>query len=104
MLYGGSLRPEVIRIVYVAAQTSRGQTGPHIVVSEGYRKIRDTRDLHQELRAFDISLNTLPGDFEERERRGTEWAERMKAELGPDYTVIVHGGGHNLHIHVELDP
>lgn len=106
VLYGGHFRPEVARIVYVAAQVAPDQV-TEIVVSEAHRNIRDTRDLHEEGRAFDFSLN-VEGlghlAFEDRRAIGQEWAMRMSANLGPDYTVIVHGEGANLHIHAELDP
>lgn len=103
VMYGAHFRPEMALIYYHAAQTA--PTGlKTMVVSEGYRKIRDTRDLHQELRGIDLSLNTIEGDEAERRSQGTFWATRLQEALGPDYTVIVHGAGRNLHIHIELDP
>lgn len=30
--------------------------------------------------------------------------ERIKAACGPDYDVILHGQGANIHYHVEFDP
>ncbi len=103
VLYAGHFRPELACIIYHAAQTAPHEVSA-IIVSEGWRKIRDSRDLHEELRAFDLSLNVISGDFGERRQVATSWADRMRKRLGEDYEIIVHGKDANLHIHVELDP
>ena len=92
------------RVLHAAGTTAHG-SWPEFVVSEGWRpKVRPTRDLHTEGRAWDLSLNHVPGVELERRMAGEAWADRMRKALGPDYQVIVHGEGRNLHVHVELDP
>jgi hypothetical protein len=102
-LHAGHFRPEMARVIYEA-----GRTAPHgvkaIVISEAWRSIRETRDLHKEGRAFDLSLNVVEGDFAARKASGDDWGNRLRMKLGPDYDIKVHGSGANLHIHIELDP
>ena len=105
VIYQGMLRPEIICMVAAAAATApAGMKEMH--VSEGHRNIRDSRDLHEELRAWDISARGV--DAQEGGELEwdivTEWAERIQAKLGPAYTVVVHDTGSGLHIHIELDP
>jgi hypothetical protein len=103
-LHAGHFRPEMAKVIYEAALTAPREADV-MVVSEGWRHIRDSRDLHEEGRAFDLSLNIVTGlSFDQRKTMGTEWSNRLRAKLGRDYDVIVHGDGGNLHIHVELDP
>ena len=119
VLHGGHFRPEISIIFYTAAQTApNGVT--EVLFSEGWRpppEVEDpgTRDLHPELRAIDVSLNTIFPDpatgsldvdalLRYRRKRGIEWADRIRKQLGPDYHVVVHGDGWNCHIHIELDP
>lgn len=102
VLYAGHFRPELACIPYWAAHTAPDGVET-VVISEGWRDIRESRDLHEELRALDLSLNVIPGDFAARMAAGQKWAERLRVKLGPDYDVIVHGQGSNLHIHAELD-
>ena len=74
-----------------------------IRLTEGHRHIRDTRDLHEECRAFDFTAEMEEGTRIPRaayERVG----HQMRKWLGSDYDVIVHGEGTNLHIHAEYDP
>ena len=103
VLYAGNLRPEVLAIVLAAAQTAPPLKENTLVVSEGYRSVRDSRDLHKELRAFDISLNQIqdPGNIV---ITAEIWADNIRGELGPSYDVLAHGEGANFHLHIELDP
>lgn len=102
--YGGHFRPEMARVLHVACMTA-DPLWSEITATEGWRpKLRASRDLHPEGRAWDLGLNHIDGDEELRRREGEIWAGRMRKELGPDYQVIVHGEGRNLHVHVELDP
>lgn len=103
VLYAAQLRPEVIAIVIACAKAAPPLRDNMMVVSEGYRSIREKRDLHKESRAFDISCNQIP-DEAKREELGRVWARRIEHELGPDYDVIAHGEGANFHLHIELDP
>jgi len=112
-LYGGHFRPEISKIFHTVAQTAPHNIGV-VIFSEGHRPPRKLgeRDLHTELRAIDVSLNTIFADpmaseediLSNRRERGKEWADRIRRALGPDYTVVLHGEGYNLHIHIELDP
>ena len=106
MIFWGHLLEDRIRMVRVAAQTAPDLIDNTMVVSEGWRKIRTTLDLHERCCAFDISLNQLAGTsgFSDRKTIGEAWAARIREALGPGYDVIVHGEGWNLHIHIELDP
>jgi len=102
VVYQGMLRPEITCMVAAAAETApEGMEEMH--VSEGWRDVRSKRDLHEEQRAWDISARGLPplDNSEEGLRR---WADRIRAKLGPAYTVVVHDTGSGLHIHIELDP
>lgn len=103
VLYMAHLRPEVIAIVSACARTAPTLRSDTMIVSEGHRAIRKGRDLHKELRAFDISCNQIP-DEAKREELAGDWAIRIRTVLGPDYDVVPHGHGSNFHLHIELDP
>lgn len=104
VIYQGMLRPEIMCMVAAAAETAPdGMEEMH--VSEGHRDVRNSRDLHKELRAWDISARGVPAhDDDELEWEMSGWADRIRAKLGPAYTVVVHDTGSGLHIHIELDP
>ena len=103
VIYQGMLRPEIICMPAAAAETApAGMEEMH--VSEGHRDIRDSRDLHEEMRAWDISARGVPGSYLSAEMEMRGWAGRIREKLGPDYTVVVHDTGSGLHIHIELDP
>ena len=107
ILTEGNTRPEVWAIVQSALRNA-----PHdmteVIVSEGWRKIRDTKDCHELNNAFDISLHGTSDDLDERRTIGDAWAARMRVDLinrmGVDYDVSCHGRSWNVHIHAELDP
>jgi len=104
VIYQGMLRPEIICMVAAAAETA--PDGMKVMnVSEGWRDVRSTRDLHEELRAWDISARgMIAHDDDELEWEMGRWATRIQDKLGPAYTVVVHDSGSGLHIHIELDP
>jgi len=104
IIYQGMLRPEIMCMVAAAAETA--PTGMKVMnVSEGWRDSRDDdRDLHEELRAWDISVRGMPGFSPDRPHEMKEWAKRIQNKLGPAYTAVVHDTGSGLHIHIELDP
>lgn len=104
ILHRGSLRPEVMAIVIAAARTAPPLEGNVLIVSEGWRNIREQRDLHEELRAFDISVHNIIILSEPRRAHAELWAERMSEDLGGEYDVVLHGEGSNLHIHGEFEP
>lgn len=105
VLYAAHFRVEVAYIFYAVLKTAP-EGMDEVLFSEGYRNIRETRDLHEELRAVDVSCAELPGctDYNERANKANEWARRLQLVLGDDYDVVAHGGANNLHLHVELDP
>lgn len=112
VIYQGMLRPEIMCMVAAAAETAPdGMEAMH--VSEGHRNIRDSRDLHEELRAWDISARGVPAcvDEEELAWEMNAWANRIRGYLSIgsqgyhcSYTAVVHDTGSGLHIHIELDP
>lgn len=104
VIYQGMLRPEIMCMVAAAAETAPDGM-EEMNVSEGWRFVRSDRDLHEELRAWDISARGVPAqDDDHLEVEMAEWAARIQAKLGPAYTVVVHDTGSGLHIHIELDP
>jgi hypothetical protein len=102
MLYGAHFRPEMAIIVWAAARSA--PTRAHeLHITEGYRSIRDARDLHEELRALDITFR-LPHNMLPTKEEYDAIGQRMRLLLGPDHDVIVHGADSNRHVHCELDP
>lgn len=102
-LTGAHFVPEMAKIVWAACRTAHPVIVAVVMLTEGYRNIRDARDMHEECRAFDITTRDQRGAI------GTEamyevMAANMGDLLGPDYDIIVHGEGNNLHIHCEYDP
>ena len=104
VLHGAHFRPEIAAIAYAVAITAEPDWA-EITLTEGWRpKIRASRDLHGECRAFDVSLNHIDADEAGRYSVGVKWADRIGEALGPAYQAVAHGKGRNLHIHVEYDP
>lgn len=104
VVYAAHLRPEIICMVEAAAQTAPPLKFNTLIVSEGHREIRDTRDLHEEARAWDISLNQVDCKPDDLKAFALMWTEAIEELLGPSYDVVAHGKGLNYHIHIELDP
>lgn len=106
VLYLGHLRPEIIlmpREIGRAAQEYYPQF-TWMRLTEGHRDIRQTRDLHEELRAIDITLET-DGGVRATESQLQAIATKASERLGPDYDLVVHAVGTDaIHIHAELDP
>jgi hypothetical protein len=74
-------------------------------ITEAWRKIRDTLDMHEMIAAFDFrTRNIVCDDYAHRVQLGTLWAERMQIQLGGNYDVVAHGAGDSFHIHAEFDP
>ncbi len=94
--------PRVLRILEAAAETAPTLIDNEMLVSEGWRDIRDTPDAHERHEAFDFSLNQVAGHGKPHRLVCDAWAERMQAKLGDDYYVVVHGTGTNLHIHCQI--
>jgi hypothetical protein len=89
------------RIIHAACRCSAGQAET-LWITEGFRNIRETRDLHEEGRAFDL----VPKIGGERVSDGAldRIAAGMRLMLDVDYDVIVHDVGSGAHIHAEYDP
>ena len=105
VIYRAHFRPEVASILYWAAFHAPKELGGEMWVTEGWRDIRDSRDLHEESRAFDLDCTRIEASSHNiRFKIAQMWASLLSEELGPDYQVILHGGEMSLHLHVELDP
>lgn len=108
VLYRSHFTPIMARLVHGMA-TATEEVLPRakvLRVTEGWRPPREkgVRDLHSELRAFDFTIEFLPGvrAIIEEYRRV---AEKCRAIVGDaDYDFLVHGEGTNLHVHAEYDP
>ncbi len=94
--------PRVMRILEAAAETAPKLIDNEMLVSEGWRDIRDTPDAHERHEAFDLSLNQLACHEGQRKYDAQNWANCLRAKLGDDYTVLIHGTGTNLHIHAQI--
>ncbi len=84
--------PMVMLILDVALETA--PAGMDVIVTEGWRDIRDTPDAHERFHAFDFSLGDLSIVG------GKRWADDMGAKLGDDYYVVCHGP--NWHVHAQI--
>lgn len=105
VLYRAHFRPELAIILYWAAFHAPEELGNEMWVTEAWRNIRDSRDLHEEMRAFDIDCTRIEApDFKQKYDIARMWGIFLQEEIGPDYQVILHGGQESLHLHVELDP
>lgn len=108
VLYRSHFSPRMAKLVEGMAMAteellSRAKT---LRVTEGWRppRVKGVRDLHSELRAFDFTIEFMPGiraTIDEYRRV----AEKCRAIVGDaDYDFLVHGEGSNLHVHAEFDP
>lgn len=106
VMYRAHFRPEMALILYWASYYAPEELqNNEMWVTEAWRSIRDSRDLHKECRAFDIDCTRIQSEsFKNKQDIARMWAMCLSEELGPDYEVILHGGRDGLHLHVELDP
>lgn len=74
-----------------------------IRVTEGWRAIRTSKDLHESCRALDFTAEAEGGQRISHAQYDSI-AAQMARWLGQNYDVIAHGTGSNLHIHAEFDP
>jgi hypothetical protein len=106
ILRGAHFRPEIARIVW-SASIAASEVSPacrEVWLTEGDRPRRDSRDLHPELRALDLSFRMIHG-LRPTQGEYEHIRDRMRELLGPDYDVVCHAVGTDaLHIHAELDP
>lgn len=104
VIYRAHFRPEMANILYSAALTAPRELGEEMWVTEGFRSVRPTRDLHEECRAFDIDCTRISASsYTSKYNISQNWANSIANELGPDYQIILHGGEKGLHLHIELD-
>ena len=105
VMYAAHFRPEIALIIEQAAYLAPELKADQMWVTEGWRDIRDSRDLHKELRAIDIDCTRVIAQrYPLRYTISQAWAKRLSEALGPSYQVILHGGEKTLHLHIELDP
>lgn len=105
VIYRAHLRPEMSLILYWAAYYAPEELNGEMWVTEGWRNIRESRDLHKECRAFDIDCTRIKtSSYSTSYVIAQKWAKSLSEELGSDYQIILHGGEKGLHLHVELDP
>ena len=106
VLSAAHFRPEMAAIIYEAARATELQfpEATELWITEGWRRIREARDLHRERRAFDFTVRTF-GDERLTRDEYELVAYTMRNRLGPDVQVIVHGESTSgIHLHAELDP
>jgi hypothetical protein len=106
VLYGAHFRPEISRIVWATCHAASEVSGAirELWLTEGWRHIRETRDLHAEARALDMTFR-MPAGLRPTEGEYRRIRERAAELLGPDYDVVCHASGTDaLHLHIELDP
>lgn len=97
-------RPEIVRILTAALREAPdGQEW--VTVTEAWRYMRESRDLHNDFAAFDFSIRDIPATSESDQiDKAIRWAKRLRLSLGADYDVIFHDAGTGFHIHAEYDP
>jgi len=106
----GHFQPHVTAIITAALETAPLMKDGCVVITQAYRKIRDTLDFHELMAAFDfrckdiVVSETQTAALLNLQDIGRQWADRMRAKLGPDYDCIAHGSGDSFHLHVEFDP
>lgn len=108
----GHLQPHITAILAAALETAPITEDGAVWVTEMYRNIRTSIDMHELCSAIDFRCKNIlinkPGSpdeqQQERVRLGGLWAERVSAKLGPDYDCVAHGEGPAFHLHVEFDP
>lgn len=103
-LYAAHFRPEILAIMgAVVNALAEDATVDEIKFSEGHRKIRESRDCHETCDALDATAE-MAGGTRIPKAAYERVAAKIRAKLGPNYDVLAHGLGTNLHIHVEWDP
>ena len=102
VLHAAHFRPEIASMIWAFARSCPSWVA-EVWVTEGYRSIRKSRDLHEECRALDFTARRSSG-FRPLVDEYELIAQACRALLGPDYDIITHGDGANLHVHMELDP
>ena len=106
ILHGAHFRPEIAKIVWAAchAVTEVAPAFDELWLTEGYRDVRSSRDLHEELRGLDITFRSAEG-LRPMEGAYQAIAKHMEALLGPDYDIVCHAVGSDAsHGHAEYDP
>jgi len=105
VLKDGHFLPHMTAIIHAAIETAPVTTDGCVWITEGYRRIRETLDMHEQVAAFDFRCRNLDSiDAAGKIEAGHQWAARMQAALGDNYDVIAHGLGDAFHVHAEYDP
>lgn len=103
VLYGAHFRPRIARMVQACCDAVRElDLGDEVWITEGWRFIRLTRDLHNTLDALDLTISKAGIKLSEGSYALVR--DRMSEKLGPGYDLIAHGDGPSHHIHAEWDP
>lgn len=96
-VYAGHFEPEVTRMFEVARETAPMLERGIVWITSANDSAHVIGSLHFHNKAIDIRIKNIVGHMWTEAR---EWAERIQAELGPDYDVILAID----HIHIEHDP
>ena len=96
-VYAEHFEPEVIRMLDVARKTAPMLERGIVWITSANDSGHVIGSLHFQNRAFDIRIKNIIGHMWVEARL---WAERIQAELGPDYDIILGLD----HLHLEYDP
>ena len=95
-IYAEHFEPEVVRMLDVARKTAPMLERGIVWITSANDSGHVIGSLHFQNRAFDIRIRNIIGH---RAVEARLWAERMQAELGSDYDVVLALD----HIHLEWD-
>lgn len=95
-VYAEHFEPEVIKMLDVARATAPMLERGIVWITSANDSNHVIGSLHFQNRAFDIRIRNIIGH---RAVEARLWAERIQAELGPDYDIVLALD----HIHLEWD-
>ncbi len=96
-IYAEHLEPEIVRMIDVARATAPMLERGIVWITSANDSDHIIGSLHFFNRAFDIRTRNIIGH---RAVEARLWAERIQAELGPDYDIVLGLD----HLHLEHDP
>jgi hypothetical protein len=102
-LYAAHFAPHIALIAKAMADCAPGHV-EMVCLTEGYRKIRETRDLHETLQALDCVGTDADGQRNVTPSEYRAWAARCAARTGNLYDWLAHDAGSGWHLHGEYDP
>lgn len=91
------LHPDITRMIWPIAEIFAGHK-KHCVITSARRPRIGKNSWHQFGRALDFRANHLTPAEQAR------IYSDIREICGPQYDVILHGEGDNIHYHVEFDP